>query len=153
MTICQTLTNFYINFKYFVSFFSHLETNPDHFINKLLSLSPTSTLAQLAKGAFTWHRLKNSQEASKLLVPILERTTNPNFFGVFILCTCLFEIQVRRKSSSTDILRILLYIIKSLFIIWGQSYQSLILLVFRSSQLSLSVVWYKHLYLLCNGQA
>jgi hypothetical protein len=77
-----------------IIFSSDLEENSDQFISKLLSLSPTSTLAQLARGALTWHRLKNSLEASKMISQILERSTNLNFFGVYILCICLFEIQV-----------------------------------------------------------
>ena len=74
--------------------FSELESEPDRFINKLLSLNPNSTLAQLANGAFVWHSAKNPLEASKILLAAIEKTPNPNFFGVLILCHCLFDIKV-----------------------------------------------------------
>ena len=82
--------------------FSHFEENPDRFINKLLSLNPSSTLAQLANGALSWHKKKNSVEASRIISPILERTSNPNFFGVYILCLCLHEIQVSNFRAKND---------------------------------------------------
>lgn len=71
----------------------NLEDNPEVYINKLLSLNPSSTLAQLAKGGYTWLKEKQSLEASKILGPILEKNPNPNFFGVLIMCQCLFEVQ------------------------------------------------------------
>jgi hypothetical protein len=86
-------------------FFSDLENEPERFINKLLSLSPTSTLAQLANGGYVWNSLKKSLEASKILSPIIEKSPNPNFFGVLILCQCLFETKViRGRLSTVDLL-------------------------------------------------
>ena len=74
--------------------YSELEQGADQFIQKLLGLSPSSNLAQLANGAFVWCSLKNPLEASKIILTIIERNPNPNFFGVFVLCQSLFDIKV-----------------------------------------------------------
>jgi len=71
------------------------DSNEEVNIDKLLKLNPTSTLANLAKGGYIWHTHKKFLEASNLLQPIVEKSSNPNFFGLFILISCLFECKVK----------------------------------------------------------
>ena len=66
--------------------------NIGKYANRLLELSPSSTLGSLANGALSW-KLKNPEECIQFMKPILDSSTSPNFYGLYILAMAQFEMK------------------------------------------------------------
>jgi len=64
--------------------------NIEIYSDKLLLLSPNSVLGSLAKGALLW-KLKSYKECIQIMKSSLESSTNPNFYGLYILALAQFE--------------------------------------------------------------
>jgi len=60
------------------------------YFNKLLLVSPNSSLGSLAKGALFW-KLKSYKECIQVMKSSLESSANPNFYGLYILALAQFE--------------------------------------------------------------
>ena len=62
-------------------------------VERLLELSPKSTLGLLGNGVLTWKEKGSSREAAEMLKEALAASSKqPNFYGSYALCMCLFEL-------------------------------------------------------------
>ncbi len=62
-----------------------------HHVDRLLELSPKSSLGLLSRGVLAWREGK-LQESSATLREALETSQSTNFYGSYALCRCLFEL-------------------------------------------------------------
>ncbi len=61
-------------------------------VNRLLELSPRSALGRLSCGVLAWRDGKLKEAREMLEVALKASAANPNFYGSYALCSCLFEL-------------------------------------------------------------
>ena len=77
-----------------------LEENIRNWIDKLLNLSESSTLAKLANAAYIWKTQMKYNEANEILIKVLEDSKNPNFYALYISCQC--QVQLCQFAQAED---------------------------------------------------
>jgi tetratricopeptide (TPR) repeat protein len=85
-----------------------LETSVEGHINKLLILSESSILAKLANAAFVWKIKDDFKATSELLNQVLDGSSNPNFYGLYILCQCHIKLRNLAKAEKSLTLALVL---------------------------------------------
>jgi len=75
-----------------IEFESEVLKDPSSYYEKLILLSPNSTLGSLAHGSHLW-KVGDTSDSVQLLKSTLESNSSPNFYALYILTSAQFEKQ------------------------------------------------------------